>query len=51
MSRSRKKMAGSTWACCKSQKKGKQLCHRINIRRNSATLITKANLDVRFLGF
>ena len=34
MSRSRKKIAGSTWCCCKSQKKGKQLCHRKFRRRN-----------------
>lgn len=28
MSRSRKKIAGTTWCTCKSRKKGKQMCHR-----------------------
>lgn len=34
MSRSRKKIAGGTWACCKSQKIGKKICHRKFRRRN-----------------
>lgn len=33
MSRSRKRVAGGTNVVCKSQKKGKQLCHR-KFRRN-----------------
>ena len=34
MSRSKKKIAGGTWACCKSQKIGKKICHRKFRRRN-----------------
>lgn len=33
MSRSAKKVAGTTWCKCKSRKKGKKMCHR-KFRRN-----------------
>ena len=36
MTRSRKKNPGTTWACCKSQKKGKQMASR-KFRRRSRT--------------
>lgn len=38
MSRSRKRMPGSTWCCCKSQKKGKQACSR-KFRRKAHVLL------------
>ena len=38
MSRSRKRMPGSTWCCCKSQKKGKQASSR-KFRRKAHVLL------------
>ena len=38
MSRSRKRMPGSTWCCCKSQKKGKQVSSR-KFRRKAHALL------------
>lgn len=38
MSRSRKRMPGGTWCCCKSQKKGKQACSR-KFRRRTRMLL------------
>ena len=41
MSRSKKKTPVSTWCCCKSQKKGKQFCHRMFRRRERTMIHTK----------
>ena len=38
MSRSRKRMPGSTWCCCKSQKRGKQASSR-KFRRKAHVLL------------
>ena len=38
MSRSRKRIPGSTWCCCKSQKKGKQASSR-KFRRKAHVLL------------
>ena len=42
MSRSRKRMPGSTWCCCKSQKKGKQASSR-KFRRKAHVLLHQGN--------
>ena len=42
MSRSRKRMPGSTWCCCKSQKKGKQASSR-KYRRRTKVLLHQGN--------
>ena len=38
MSKSRKRTPVSTWCCCKSQKQGKQFCHRM-FRRQERVMI------------
>ena len=38
MGKSRKRTPVSTWCCCKSQKRGKQICHR-KFRRIERTMI------------
>lgn len=38
MSKSTKRTPVSTWCCCKSQKRGKQICHR-KFRRKERMLI------------
>jgi hypothetical protein len=44
MSRSRKKTPVSTFCCCKSQKRGKQFCHR-KFRRKERMMIRTSNYD------
>ena len=44
MSRSRKKTPVSTFCCCKSQKRGKQFCHR-KFRRKERMMIKTSNYD------
>ena len=38
MGKSRKRTPAGTWCCCKSQKKGKQICHR-KFRRKEHVLV------------
>ena len=38
MGKSRKRTPVSTWCCCKSQKEGKKMCHRM-FRRRVRTMI------------
>ena len=44
MSRSRKEVAGSTWCCCKSQKKGKRFCNR-KFRRKEHQLMAMGEFE------
>ena len=41
MGKSRKRTPVCTWCCCKSQKRGKQICHR-KFRRSEHTLVCTA---------
>ncbi len=49
MSRSFKKVAGGTYVGCKSQKKGKQACHR-KFRRNGSLTKMREAMDEWDLG-
>ena len=40
MGKSRKRIPVSTWCCCKSQKRGKQLCHRMFRRQERLIIYT-----------
>ena len=44
MSKSRKRTPVSTWCCCKSQKQGKQFCHRM-FRRQERVMIHKNQFE------
>ena len=45
MSRSRKRTPAGTWCCCKSQKRGKQICHR-RFRRSEHCLIQVGTFEL-----
>lgn len=44
MGKSRKKTPACTWCCCKSQKRGKQICHR-KYRRHERMFILAGMYD------
>ena len=49
MGKSRKRTPVSTWCCCKSQKRGKQMCHRKfrRIERIMISLERWENIPIR----
>ena len=47
MGKSRKKTPVSTWCCCKSQKRGKAICHR-KFRRHERMCLATRNYEAFF---